>query len=163
MPPLTRDAYIRKILLPGDVLLFNRKGFFNWVIRRASNRDESHSEVYIGGGITVASRNGKGVSTYDLDTQGLSKILRPKALQLDWATALKWHASVDGSRYDWPGLWRAFVLNRYDTAPDAFWCSEHTTEFMEKLGVPLFPPDVPASSITPGDIAQSLALTPVKF
>lgn len=147
-------------LQPGDVLLFARTGFFNWLIHHVTNAPVSHTETYMGGGITIASRNGKGVSAYLLDTSGLAVILRPKT-HFNVGKALAYHQSVSGQGYDWTGLWRAFAQNKWGRNNTKQWCSENTTNVQRAGGVEPFTPDIPADMIAPGDFLKSAAYTHV--
>lgn len=143
-------------LQPGDVLLYARKGFFNWIIEHASNAKVSHCEVYLGDGKSAACRNGIGVDIYPTDLTGLGAILRPLA-KFDVDKATRYQQSVLKQGYDWTGLWRAFVANQWGRNSTKQWCSENSTNVQRAGGVEPFTPDTPSDMIAPGDFLKSSA------
>lgn len=150
------QRFFERLLLPGDVLLFDRKGFFNWVIHHATNAPVSHTEVYVGSGKTAASRNGIGVDIYDLDVNGLAVVLRPK-LPFNLPAALAYQQSVLKQGYAWTGLWRAFVNNSWGRTDTKQWCSENSTNVQRAGGVEPFTEDIFSDMIAPGDFLKSAA------
>lgn len=144
------------LLKPGDVLLFRRKGFVNWIIYHATNSPVSHTETYMSGGFTAASRNGKGVNFYPLDTRGLAVVLRPKR-KFNYVDAVRYQWDVAGAKYDWKGLWRAFVKNSWKQNDASQWCSENTTLVQRAGGIEPFTVDTPPHAVAPGDFLKSAA------
>ena len=63
-------------LLPGDCLLYRPSSVFGWAIAAFTLSKVSHVEIYKGGGISWASRDGIGVNEYSLRTEQLSHVLR---------------------------------------------------------------------------------------
>jgi hypothetical protein len=143
-------------LVPGDVLLFRRRGVFNWLIEHASNSCVSHCEVYLGDSQTAACRNGVGVDIYAIDLRGLAVVLRPRA-PFDVVTATAYQLSVLKQGYDWTGLWRAFAANQWGRNNTKQWCSENTTNVQRAGTVEPFTPDIPADMVAPGDFLKSAA------
>jgi hypothetical protein len=143
-------------LLPGDVLLFRRKGVFNWLIEHATNSCVSHCEVALGPAMTAACRNGIGVDFYSVDLTGLAVVLRPKTA-FDVGHAITYQTSVLKQGYDWTGLWRAFAANQWGRNNTKQWCSENTTLVQRAGGVEPFTPDIPADMIAPADFLKSAA------
>lgn len=150
------QKFFNKLLQPGDVLLFARKGLFNWVIRVASNSPITHTELYLGNGKTSAARNGKGIDTYDLELDGIAVVLTPK-IHIDMEGVLRGHKSRIGMGYDWKGLVRAFVRNQWGRTNDKAWCSEATTLDLRDGGVEPFVKEIPADMVAPGDFLKSAA------
>jgi hypothetical protein len=150
------ERFFNKLLLPGDLLLYSRRGVFGWLIRHVSNGYATHCETYIGNGKTIASRDGVGVGTYALNLDGLYMVLRPKR-PLDMSAVMAWQKTVDGQKYDWFGLVRAFVGNRWAVDNNKMWCSEHSCQVQRVGGNEPFsdPEDTPADSVTPSDFIQS--------
>lgn len=150
--------FFSKILLPGDVLVYSRPGVFGWIIRHATNGNATHTEMYMGGDKTIAARDGKQVGTYDLDVNGLYAVLRPKQT-IDMAKVAEWQKTVEGQKYDWLGLLRSFVANKWFHKDEKMWCSEHTTLGQRAGGIEPFsgPEDTPADSVAPSDFLQSAA------
>lgn len=150
-----KERFFLKILRPGDVLLYNGDGFFSWIIRKASNGNITHVEVYAGEGKSFASRDGLGVNTYPLRLDNLVVVLRPKKFNLQKAEA--YHKTRIGAKYDWFGLVRSFVGNKWKKNDAKAWCSEYVDEVMRAGGVNSFPRDNFSTSISPWDFWQSLA------
>jgi hypothetical protein len=67
-----------RTLKPGDVLLYKPKGLFGWLIRVKTWHKIAHVECYVGDGLSVASRDGKGVGKYPLRSSELAVVCRPK-------------------------------------------------------------------------------------
>jgi hypothetical protein len=144
------------VLDAGDVLLFRRKGVFNWVIEHATNSCVSHCEVYLGDGRTAACRNGVGVDLYPLDVRGLAVVLRPKT-PFDVDRAVAYQRSVLKQRYDWTGLVRAFAQNKWGRNNTKQWCSENTTLVQRAAGIEPFGEWIPADMVAPGAFLMSAA------
>ena len=126
-------------LLPGDALLYKPKGFFGWVIAVKTWHMVGHCEVYVGGGKSIASRNGQGVNEYDVNLDNLHSVLRPK-VTFDMVKAIEWFMTVKGQRYDWKGLLRFASRKPYSVVIDENkqFCSEFMTRFYRKGGLPVF-------------------------
>ena len=129
---------LHDILQPGDVLLFNRQGFYNRLIMLKTWSRVSHCECYTTGGLTVASRNGKGVNIYDIDVNGLYGVLRP--LQpFDLKAAMEWYMREShGQGYDWIGLLAFFSAKWQGKENGKQFCSEFCTRFLRAGGVDPF-------------------------
>ena len=67
-----------EILQPGDILLFAPSSFFGYAISWLTAGRVSHVEIYKGGGISYASRDGIGVDEYPLRVSGLYQVLRSR-------------------------------------------------------------------------------------
>ena len=147
-------------LLPGDVLLYRGRGFWSWAIRVKTWSDVSHCECYIGGGKSVASRDGVGVGTYPLRLEGLVAVLRPKA-PFDLAAALAWHATVEGQGYDWVGLMNFYVGKWRGKENGKQFCAEQTTRFQRHGTIEPFHPEFDADCVAPGMFFSSAAYTHV--
>lgn len=145
-------------LQPGDVLLYDHNGVFNWIIRHVSNAPVSHCEVVVSPTRTAACRNGQGVDFYDYSATNLVAVLRPKG-PFDLSSAIAYQSSVRGQGYDWVGLFRAFVQNRWGRSNTKQWCSENSTGVERAGGIEPFTPDVPPDMVQPGDFLKSAAYT----
>jgi hypothetical protein len=96
----------KDFIRPADNLLYRAKGIFGWVIALKTWHPIAHCEGYIGGGKSVASRDGVGVGIYDLRLSELRYIMRPR-LKFDLDAAMRTFASrYQGQGYDWLGLLR---------------------------------------------------------
>jgi len=143
-------------LFPGDVLLYSRGGFYGWLIKHKTASPFTHTETYIGDGLTAASRNGKGVNSYEFDPSGLALVLRPNLPHPeDFPAGLKWHNSCIGQGYDWLGVFRAFLspLGRGNIGRQ--WCSEHTARFAKKSGYFPFGQAFDSEKVAPADFLKS--------
>lgn len=139
---------------PGDVLLFNRDGIYNKLIRLKTWSRFTHSEVAIrraGQLCTFTSRNGEGVNFYRPDLNGLALVLRPER-PIDQEAAIRWGQTVIGQPYDVVGL-LAFWFARYQGLDNgAMFCSEACTRFLRQGGLDLFP-GADADAIAPRDFS----------
>lgn len=136
-------------LEPGDLLLFSRHSFFNWLIMVKTWSMVSHTEIYIGGGKTVAARNGKGAKVYDEDLRGLYCVLRP-ALPFGMAAALKvFYSKWDGLKYGWAALLN-FITPVNLSQKDVF-CSELSTMVYRAGGFEPFNSSIEADKVAPAD------------
>ena len=114
----------------------------------------SHVEVYSGGGLSVASRNGIGVNRYQLRKDGLAIIRRP--LQpLDLAAANHWfETTARGQKYDWIGL-LCFTLAVKQGSPRRMFCSEFMTRFYRRAQFQPFDHEWDADKVPPSFILVS--------
>lgn len=138
-------------LLPGDVLLFSRKGFFNTLISIKTWSRFSHVEVVIGPSRVFASRNGEGVSFYPIDLKGLALVLRP-TMTVDIKAGIAWarDSNVIGQPYDWAGLLNFTNARRVGRENGRMFCSEAATRFLRRCGFDPFP-RCDADTIAPRD------------
>lgn len=139
-------------LQPGDVLLYQGRGFWSWLIRIKTFSPVSHVEVYAGDGLAFASRDGEGVGTFPVRDDDLWAILRPTVplSPFEWEALARVHAHYVGARYDWKGLFGFFEpAHGKDDATKAF-CSEHAARIFKLAGRPLFGFAYPSDKVTPG-------------
>lgn len=124
---------------PGDCLLYRPVGFFGRLIAIKTWHPLSHVEVYVGNGISVASRDGQGVGHYPLRLGQLAYVLRPTT-PLDLAAGLRYARRMTGTPYGWMDL-----LNFVGVNVDAkgIVCSPFATEFYRACGWRCFPADDP--------------------
>jgi hypothetical protein len=92
-PPLSLGE-----LFPGDLLFYGPHDLFGWITSiKTWCREAVHVETYIGEGLAAASRNGQGVSTYDIRMKGLTYVRRP-VVGFTLSTALRWHNACCGQK-----------------------------------------------------------------
>lgn len=90
-------------LKPFDHLIYTGHDIFGLAIEIKTASLASHIEVFRGGGMSLASRNGEGVNEYTLRRKGLAYILRPnKPFNLE--KGLNWFKTVQGLPYGWMEL-----------------------------------------------------------
>jgi hypothetical protein len=135
-------------LLPGDVLVFSRKGLFDSIIRVKTWSPATHIEIAIGGGKTVASRNGKGCEIYPIDLDGLYAVLRPQfPFDIDAALA-DFHEKYEGKPYGWIALFSFCCIDIHDKG---LFCSELATLFLRGGKMEPFNPTIRAEIVSPGN------------
>ncbi len=121
---------------PGDVLLYRpaKRSIFGWLIAVKTWNQISHVEVSIGGGESVASRDGQGVDRYPERTSELVHVLRP-TVPFDLAAALAWFEGQRGQPYGWLDL-AAFMGWTGDAKGVV--CSPFATMFLRAGGIDPF-------------------------
>lgn len=151
-------------LMPGDCLVyFNRRSVFNWLIALRTWNFDAHVEVYAGGGMSFASRDGLGVNAYGVRMDGLVAAMRPvpELGKLDWDAGKAWFSSVRGQSYGWIDL-LAFVFPWWKRRnKTGMVCSPFATRLYRKLGLRVFNPDYDADRIAPAQFRQSAAFETV--
>lgn len=159
-------------LRPGDILLFDRQGIFNFIVKLKRGEKYSHVEIYIGDGKVFASRNGKGVNLYPVDYSGLKAIYRVTE-SFDLAAGIRWFFSkelnlkgeivdaIRGQGYDWFGL-LSFTWAKFQGRENRkMFCSEFVVRFFRMCGVWLFSKITDADAVSPGMIPYSPRVTPL--
>lgn len=142
-------------LRPGDCLLYSGSGLFSFLIKVKSFSRVSHTEVYIGAGRAIASRDGQGVDNYPLRTKGLVEVLRPNE-PFDLNAALQWYGTVRGAKYDVLQLFVFLSAGRKQLEDEkAFFCSELASAFYRKGGFFPFAQRYPTCAVTPGMFRSS--------
>lgn len=134
-------------LKAGDCLLYKPTGFFGRLISLKTWHPISHVEVFVdkeNGGMSVASRDGKGVNFYPTRTAQLVHVLRPN-VSLDLAVGLRYARRMIGTPYGWADL-ANFVGWNIDSK--GIVCSPFATEFYRACGWNIFPLDE-ANDIAP--------------
>lgn len=139
-------------LQPGDVLLYQGRGFFSWAIRVKTFSPVSHVELAAGDGRAFASRDGEGVGTYPLRKDDLYAILRPTVpfTEFEWDALVKVQAHSIGQAYDWWGLFGFFHPGTGVDGTSKAFCSEHIARLFKLAGRPLFGFAYPSDKVTPG-------------
>ena len=135
-------------LHPGDVLLYRPTGIFGWVIATKTWHQVGHCEIYLGAGVSVASRDGLGVGIYPLRTADLATVCReaPRTcayggethtfpLRFDLAKALAWYRIQPAQPYGWLDLLQFVGLN---IDSKGIVCSPFATEFLRAGGLDPF-------------------------
>lgn len=143
-------------LQAGDCLLYLPKGPYGFLIAIKTWHEIAHCEGYVGGGESVASRDGIGVGRYPLREAQLRYVMRP-IVPFDVAAAQqRFDREWRGQGYDYFGLlrfaWRAPVgRTRFNNKQ---FCSELLTRWYRAGGVDPFNGD-DADAIAPKDFVQA--------
>jgi hypothetical protein len=120
------NTFSKSMLLPGDCLLYRPSSIFGYAIAlKTWCRFACHMEIYMGYGLSGASRDGLGVNTYALRIANLSRVLRPNR-SFDFESYKRWHTTVIGQKYDWIGL-LTYTLLVEKGAFHKMYCSEYGT------------------------------------
>lgn len=157
-------------LRPGDILLYGDAGLVDKLIEwKEGDTDTAHVEIYIGAGLTFASRNGIGVNTYQFTPDGLTHVRRPVA-RFDLNEVMVWIPSVKGVPYGFgdikadlniseqpeDGIVSAETL--FKTGAD---CSHIAAIAMAVGSCPQFDPAYDWRKVTPANFKLTLASYPV--
>lgn len=151
-------AFDQSILQGGDCLLYRPKphSLTGLVIALKTWTWIAHVEVYKGGGVSLASRDGIGVNAYPLRTEQLGLVRRPNQF-FDLGAALRWFEGVKGQKYDWLGL-MCFTLAVRQGAPDRMFCSEFAHRLYRSGGLKVFSNDLDADHTAPAQFDQTPVL-----
>jgi len=146
-------------LFPGDCLLYRPSGVFGRIIAVKTWTKISHIEVYAGDGMSVASRDGKGVNAYAVREAGLGYVLRPTRQPVDITAGMAWfNKYARGQAYDWRGL-LIFTLAVKQGALDRMFCSEFGVRFYRACGMHCFAPHWDADRTPPSMFYASPGFT----
>lgn len=138
------------ILRAGDLLLFSRSGLFDFIIKVKTFSQITHTEIYLGEGKTVASRNGKGCAVYPEDLSGLYMVLRPQQ-SFDLQKAMvEFYKTMNGRPYGWLSLLSFCLIDVHDKG---FFCSETSTLLFRAGGFECFKPWIRADRAAPADFS----------
>lgn len=124
-------------LKPGDILLYRPAGIFGRLIQVKTWHPISHVEVYDGGKLSLASRDGLGVNRYDTRVDHLAFVLRPR-VSLDLDKARAYFRTVQGRPYGWIDLLNFYGL---PLRSNGMFCSEFATLYLRAAGWNIFPED----------------------
>ena len=143
-------------LQPGDIMLYLAHGFVGgWIALKGSD-DTSHAELYLGDGVSAASRGpSEGVNTYPVRWDGLGYILRP-TVPFNLAKMRAFHDSCCGQGYALWDLVKVFYLRKQGN-PNQAQCSEHVARVckVENGGPGLFQRWFDCDRTQPGTLKTS--------
>ena len=115
----------------------------------------AHVELYMGHGVSYASRNGIGVNAYAFRQEGLHQVRRPVgSATFDRAGVERWfEGGVRGLPYGWADIAAAFNLHLVTGGVD---CSHFAASLLYVAGCGQFDASYPQNKITPRDFKLSL-------
>jgi len=149
-----------EILLPGDCLGYYQLDPIDWIIALKTWTRVAHVEIYAGGGLSVASRNGIGVNKYPLRQTGVCFVRRPIG-RLDRDAAAAWFENTARwQKYDWLGL-LCFTLAARRGSPNRMFCSEFATRWYRAAHLVPFDPAWDADRVPPSFFLVSPAFETV--
>jgi hypothetical protein len=146
---------------PDDCLLYAPKGIFGRLVAYKTWHRISHCECYMGNGYSVASRDGKGVNTYNIRLTEVVYVLRPNE-PFNRMKAYDWFIDkANGQKYDWWGLLRFVWTKKVSKAgDDKMFCSEFLTRFYRAGGLQVFNHE-DADAIAPFQFLHTEKLTQI--
>jgi hypothetical protein len=142
-------------LFPGDHLIYTAFNPVDIGIMVKTGSWGCHIEIYIGNGLSVASRNGKGIDQYALRTDGLSCVLRPR-LPFDIERGMYWFCRLHP--YEKAYAWRElgnFFLPFGTVKCRGMICSVFAAHFDHHSGYHPFNIDWNPNKISPADYLKS--------
>jgi len=150
-------------LQPGDTLLYSKSDVFGLITSFRTWSPAVHVEKYDHDGMSIASRNGLGVSRYKFRPEQLCAVLRPNQ-PIDMEAVRKWFewpfnslfvkTGVLGRPYGWLDLLRFYGI-RINT--NGWICSQFAALADRAGGLKSFSSDYYAGTIDPGDFFLSPA------
>jgi len=141
----------------GDILLYNTTSLINEVIDWKTGDLVAHVEIYVGGGQSVASRNGIGVGQYPFRPDGLVKVRRP-VVPLNYEFAGNWFNHIKGMQYDYEGLLACFNMDKTD---GSFICSTFASMYFKIGKSPMFADDYLDAKVVPRDFVVTRMATTI--
>ena len=153
---------IQDQLLPGDCLLYRPSSVFGWAIAAFTLSKVSHVEIYKGGGISWASRDGVGVDEYPLRTEQLSHVLRSKK-PLNMGAMAKAFDHLRGDAYDDGTIAYHATFGMFESNVGQEVCSEFATIMFRVGGLKaLFGAKMP-SEVAPNEFLKADEFYEVKI
>ena len=153
-------------LHPGDVLLYNDHSIVDGLICFRTWSDVAHVEVYLGSGLSAASRNGIGVNVYPMRLLDLQYVRRPKDA-FDINKAYTFARQMSGTPYGWLDLTEFYGgLPRWLTRllrlkNEGLICSQFADLQLRAGQVVAFAEDYPAGKVSPRDFLVTPTLDTV--
>lgn len=152
-------------LKAGDVLLYYDDILIDALIGFRTWSDVAHVEVYLGNGLSAASRNGIGVNVYPLRLLGLKYVRRPVET-FNTEKAFTFARQMSGTPYGWLDLtefygglpkWAMRLLRKVFKKVGLI-CSQFGDLILRASDVQAFSEDYPAGKVSPRDFLVTAAL-----
>lgn len=141
-------------LKPGDLLLYDRPGFFGTAVKFKTWSDVSHIEIVIDITKSISARQ-EGVNEFPIDLHGLRYVLRPK-VNINLRDGLMWfYTEAKGQPYDYVGLLSFYVAKLRGNENKAQFCSEVCARLLKKCNVHLLHPTKDADTWAPSNFLDS--------
>jgi len=146
-------------LQAGDILLYSGEDLVDQAILLKEGDEgpaaAAHVEIYMGHGVSYASRNGIGVNAYDFRREGLRQVRRPVLNPtFDRPAVERWFAGgVRGLPYGFGDIAAAFNLRLVLGGVD---CSHFAASLLAVAGCQQFDATFPFNKLTPRDFKLSL-------
>lgn len=141
-------------LKPGDILLYDRPGFFGKAVKFKTWSDVSHCEVVVSALSSVSARE-EGVNEFAIDLHGLRYVLRPK-MSIDFTEGMKWfNANSKGQPYHYMGLFSFYLASLRGKDDLKQFCSESVARLLKHCGVYLLHPNKDSDTYAPCQFLDS--------
>jgi hypothetical protein len=152
------ERFIKSLIRPGDILLYDRKGIANSLIKFVRGEKYSHAAIASHPGYVLEAIQGKNLGERPLRLDGLAAIYRTKE-PFDFEQGYRWFAhEAEGQPYDWFGLLSFKFAKLQGRENGKMFCSEFVHRFFKKLGLHLFADDMDSDAVSPGMFPYSPAL-----
>lgn len=136
----------------GDICLYSTRDLVDDIVEWKTGSDVAHVELYVGNGVSWASRNGIGVNAYPFRPFGLVKVRRLKFnFNIDKAT-IWFDKTQKGQPY---GFGDILANENIVTKWPGEDCSHFVAEACEQGECPQFDSIFPKSKIAPGHFEMS--------
>lgn len=155
------EKFLTTLILPGDILLYDRDGLMNAFIRFKRGEKYSHVAIASSPGHVIEAIQGKSLDERPLRFDGLKAIYRHTE-PIDFEAGYRWFENeARGQKYDWIGLLSFAWAKFQGRQNDKMFCSEFVARFFAKIGKPLFSDITDADAVSPGMIPYSPFVKPV--
>src|SRR5687768_12687953 len=153
---MTTQEYLTHIILPGDILLYDRDGWANTFIKFKRGEKYSHVAIASRPGYMLEARQGDVCDERPIRFDGLAAVYRHTD-PIDFEKGFEWfEAEAKGQGYDWIGLLSFAFAKFQGRQNNLMFCSEFVCRFFKKLGNGLFSDDTDCDAVSPGMIPYSL-------
>lgn len=152
---MSKRPFIMPDLLAGDLLIYTGHGLVDLMISTKTWSKACHTEIYVGGGYSVASRNFVGINRYPLRSRGLCRVMRPKGNFNVLSALQRFYSGWQGQRYALMDVVLGFYFATWHADPKRQFCSEFATNFYRAGGFEPFQPDLSADRVAPATFLAS--------
>ena len=150
------DKFLKALIQPGDILLYDRKGWVNKLIKFKRGEKYSHAAIASYPGYMLEAVQGKMCDEYPLRLDGLAAIYRHREDEVDFELGYEWfQQEARGQKYDWLGLLSFSFAQFQGRENNKMFCSEFVARFFAKISAPLFSTVTDADAVSPGMIPYS--------
>lgn len=155
------DKFLRSLILPGDILLYDKKGIGNTIIKFVRGEKYSHVAIASRAGKMMEARQWQRLDEVPIRTEGLAAIYRTKN-QIDFEAGYHWFLTrAKGQKYDWIGLLSFKFAKLQGRNNGKMFCSEFAHRFFKKISYHLFAEDMDSDAVSPGMIPYSARVFPL--
>lgn len=152
---------IASLILPGDILLYDRDGLMNALIRFKRGEKYSHTAIASKPGYLIEAVQGQKLDEKPFRWDGLKAVYR-HVEEIDFEAGYEWFTrEARGQAYDWLGLLSFAWAKFQGRQNDKMFCSEFVCRFFKKIGKALFSDATDCDAVSPGLIPYSPFVKPI--